>query len=189
MLTGAAFPLMLQLVFSASIILFADYSEETALRLVALFGGEFMLIGAYLLFGRQNGSVAYRNKIQNEKKRELGTSELKPLYKTGEYALYKGFIIGFISTIPFIFVEFIQCLAPNTVCEFLLKYAFGWAAYPFAVIEEIPSVGDLSEWLNFIWVVFPVCIHAGAYFWGASLEMKRQKKLAEANEVKGKNRK
>lgn len=188
LLAGAAFPLMLQLIFSASVIMFAGYSEDTALQIVALLFGEALLIGAYIIFGRTNGITAFRRTVQNEKKREINSSELKVIYKTGEYALYKGFVIGLISTVPYILFQLIQCIAPNSVCDFVLKYAFGWASYPFVLISESPAVGELTQWLNFLWVIFPVCIHAAAYFWGGKAEAARQKKLAEAQEYKGKRR-
>lgn len=189
LLTGAAFPVMLQLIVSASVILFADYSD-TALRIFALLFGEVLLIGAYLLFGRQNGITAYRRTVQGEKKRGVQNSDIYDItayYKTGEYAVWKGIVIGLISVIPFIIFEFIQCVAPNFVCEFLLKYAFGWAAYPFIVIGQ--AAGELPEWLNFIWIIIPVGVHAAAYVWGGKLEKQRQLKVAEAQEIKGKRRK
>ena len=58
--------------------------------------------------------------------------------------------------------------------------------YPFIVISEAPSVGNLSPWLNFIWVVIPVCIHALAYYMGARGEKKRQSKVEEAQKIKDK---
>lgn len=188
MLTGAAFPIMLQLIFSTSIILFADYNGEPVLQVFILVFGEILLAGAYVIFGRQNGLAAYRRTVLGEKKRAADPNDIRAQFRTGEYALWKGFVIGAISCVPFILFQFIQCVAPNIVCEFVLKYAFGWAAYPFIVISEAPSVGTLSPWLNFIWVVIPVGIHALAYFWGASGEKKRQAKMAEAQKVKDKPR-
>lgn len=176
---GAAFPFMIQLILSASIILFADYSEDTALSVFSLVFGEVLLVAAYIVFGRQNGIAAYRKTVQNEKKRELSSSELS----AGEYAIWKGAVIGFITVIPFIIIELIQCCAPNTVCEFVLKYAFGWAAYPFILI------GGISEWLNFIWIVIPVGVHLGAYIYGAGNERAKQQKVAEAQALKEKHRK
>lgn len=186
MLTGAAFPVMLQLIFSTSIILFADYNEEPVLQVFVLVFGEILLAGAYVVFGRQNGLAAYRRTVLGEKKRAGGTADKRALYKTGEYALWKGFVIGAVSCVPFVVFQFIQCVAPNIVCEFILKYAFGWAVYPFIVISEAPSVGNLSPWLNFIWVVIPVCIHALAYYMGARGEKKRQSKVEEAQKIKDK---
>lgn len=188
LLAGAAFPFMLQLVFSASIILFADYSEDAAVAIVALVFGEALLVGAYIIFGRQNGLTAYRRTVQGEKKRAIDPSDIKARYRTGEYALWKGFVIGAISIVPFILVQFIECLYHNSVTSFLLLYAFGWAAYPFRLIGEIPSVGALSPWLNFVMIVFPVGIHALAYELGKRGEKKRQDKAAATRDLKDKRR-
>lgn len=188
LLTGAAFPLMIQIIFSVSIILFADYNGEIGLQIAALVFGEVLIIGAYVVFGRQNGLTAYRRTVQQSKRREAGSDDLKSMLYVGEYAVYKGVLIGLISVIPFVIFEFIQCLAPNTVCEFVLKYAFGWAAYPFILIEQAPNVGELSEWLNFIWIIVLVGVHAAAYVWGGVGEKKRQLKIAEAQEIKDKKR-
>ena len=183
LLTGAAFPLMLQLVLSASVILFADANGEIAIQVFALVVGEIMLIAAYVIFGRQNGISAYRKTVLATKKREMGSTDEKVYYKTGEYAIWKGSVIAVISVIPFILFQFIQCLAPNTFCEFLLKYAFGWAAYPFKVF------GLKIEWLNFIWIVIPIGVHTGAYFWGGLQEKKKQELLEKAQEIKDKKKK
>ena len=182
-LVGAAFPLMLQLVLSVSVILFADYSEDVAIQVFALVIGEIMLIAAYVIFGRQNGTSAYRKTVITQKKREMGSNDIKVYYKTGEYAIWKGVVIGAVSCVPFILFQFIQCLAPNVFCEFLLKYAFGWAAYPFKVM------GVEGEWLNFIWIVIPIGVHTAAYYWGGYGERKRQEIIEKAQEIKGKGKK
>ena len=181
-LIGAAFPLMLQLILSASIILFADANGEKEIQAFALAVGEIMLIAAYVIFGRQNGIAAYRKTVVTSKKREMGSNDAKVYYKTGEYALWKGAVIGAISTVPFIIFQFIQCVAPNVFCEFILKYAFGWATYPFIVMGV-----DIS-WLNFIWIIIPVGVHTLAYFWGGFKERKRQELLEKAQEIKGKKK-
>ena len=182
LLTGAAFPLMLQLILSASIILFADANGEKAIQAFVLIVGEVMLIAAYTIFGRQNGIAAYRKTVVTSKKREMGSNDIKVYYKTGEYALWKGAVIGAISAIPFILFQFIQCLAPNIFCEFILKYAFGWATYPFIVL------GVDINWLNFIWIIIPVGVHTLAYFWGGYRERKKQELLEKAQEIKGKKK-
>ena len=171
---------MLQLVLSASVILFADYSEDAAIQIFSLVVGEIMLMAAYVIFGRQNGVSAYRKATIARKKREMGADDVKLYYKTGEYAIWKGVAIGAVSVLPFVLFQFIQCLAPNVFCEFVLKYAFGWAAYPFKVM----GVG--SEWLNFIWIVIPICVHTIAYYWGGHGEKKRQELIEKAQEIKGK---
>lgn len=176
-LIGAAFPLMLQLVLSASVIMFADTNGEIEIQAFALAMGEIMLIAAYVIFGRQNGISAYRKTVVSSKKREMQSDDIKVYYKTGEYAIWKGIVIGAVSTIPFILFQFIQCLAHNTFCEFILKYAFGWATYPFIVF------GVKTDWLNFIWIIIPVGVHTLAYFWGGYRERKRQELLEKAQEI------
>ena len=182
-LAGAAFPFMLQLVLSVSVILFADYNEDAAIQAFALAVGEIMLIAAYVIFGRQNGISAYRKTVIAQKKREMGTDDVKVYYKTGEYAIWKGVVIGAVSVIPFVIIQFIQCLAPNVFCEFVLKYAFGWAAYPFIVF------GVKISWLNFIWIVVPIGVHTLSYFWGGYSEKKKQAIMQQAQEAKDKKKK
>ena len=172
---------MLQLVLSVSVILYADYNEDLAIQCFALVVGEIMLIAAYVIFGRQNGISAYRKSVVAGKKRELKSADIKVYYKTGEYALWKGIVIGAITVVPFVLFQFIECVAPNTVCAFVLKYAFGWAVYPFTVM------GIKIQWLNFVWTVIPVGVHTASYFWGAFKERKRQQSVAEG--VKEKNKK
>lgn len=184
-ITGAAFPFMLQLIISASVILFADYSEAV-MRVVALVFGELLLIAAYVIFGRQNGLTAFRRAVHSEKISELHEGDAPQRVKAGEYSVWKGFAIGFASVIPFMLLQFVQCVAPNIVTEFLLKYAFGWAAFPFIVIGQ--AVGELSQWLNFIWIVVPVGVHAAAYVYGAKREEIRQRKAAEMQAAKDKRR-
>ena len=46
------------------------------------------------------------------------------------------------------------------------------------------AAGELSQWLNYIWIVVPVGVHTAAYVWGASIEKKRRQKVAEAQEFK-----
>lgn len=182
MLAGAAFPLMLMLVFGASIFEFVDGVEELALKIVILVVGEVFLFAAYTVFGRQSGITAMRRTVQNGKKRELGMDDFKARCRTGEYAVYKGFVIGAISCIPYILVQIIGGAAPNTVCDFLLKYVFGWAYYPF-------TIGGLSGWLGLIMIIPLVCVHAAAYVWGGTAELKKQQKVAEMQNLNGKNKK
>ena len=168
-LSGAAFPFMLQLVLSASIILYADYNADKLVQGFILVVGETMLLAAYLIFGRQNGVSAYKKYVVASKKREMGTDDIKTYYGTGEYAAWKGVVIGGVTVLPFVFFQLIECLAPNVVCEFLLKYAFGWAAYPFIVL------GVKLKWLDFIWVIVPIGAHVAAYLWGGRDERNRQR--------------
>lgn len=103
MLAGAAFPFMLAVILSVTVIGFC-VTDELALGIVILVAGELFLLAAYLVFGRQNGVAAARKSAKNIKKRELGSADAGVLFKTGEYALYKAFIIGLISCVPFILI-------------------------------------------------------------------------------------
>ena len=179
LLTGAAFPFLIQIFFSTSIIMFADYSEDKALQIFILIFGELLFIAAYFIFGRMNGVTAYRRTVQHRAKRELNSDNLSAWLKTGDYAIWKGIVIGVISVVPFMIIELINCAAHNTVCEFLLKYGFGWAEYPFIVIG-----GDISPWLNFIWIVVPVGVHTASYIFGADREAKKQEKIQQVQEYK-----
>ena len=187
LLVGAAFPFMLQLVFSASVILFASYTDEIGLSIAALVFGEILLAGAYVIFGRQNGIVAYRRTVQNRKKREAGSNDNHAVLYVGEYELYKGFVIALISCVPFIIFQIINASAPNKPCEFILMYAFGWAWYPFNLVNLTGA--NVSEWLNLIWIVLPVAVHALAYWFGARQEKKKQYLVEKAQELKGKRNK
>lgn len=179
LLSGAAFPFMLMIVLSASIMSFAS-SDDVILNMVIIVIGEILLAAVLVIFGRQNGVVAYRKSVQQGKKREIGTSDIKALYKTGEYELYKGFVIGAIACIPFIIFQMINCILPNSFCKFVLIYAFGWAHLPL-------SFAKVSEWLNLIWIIPAACVHALAYFLGAKSEKKKQDEMSARQG--GKNKK
>jgi len=182
LLAGAAFPVMLMLIFGASILSFCS-AGEMPIRILVLVIGEIMLAVAYFVFGRQNGVVAMRKTLSQSKKREAFSDDLKSRLHTGEYAVWKGFVIPLISCVPFIIFQIIGAAAPNTVCEFLLKYCFGWAFYPLSFIEGV------SGFVNLVWVVPLCCLHAGAYVLGAAQEKKRQSEIAQAQDVKGKKKK
>lgn len=182
LLAGAAFPLMLMLIFGVSILGFTDSTEELALQIVIIVLGELFLAAAYIVFGRQSGIAGKRRYVQNQKKREIGGADLKARCHTGEYALHKGFLIAIISCIPYIIVQIIGAASPNSVCDFLLKTVFGWAYYPFAL-------SGITPWLNFIWIIPLTCIHAAAYAWGGATEEKKQKKVAELQATEGKKNK
>ncbi len=182
LLAGAAFPIMLMLIFGASILSFCS-AGEVPIRILVLVIGEIMLAVAYFVFGRQNGVVAMRKTLSQSKKREAFSDDLKSRLHTGEYAVWKGFVIPLISCVPFIIFQIIGAAAPNTVCEFVLKYCFGWAFYPLSFIEGV------SGFVNLVWVVPLCCLHAGAYVLGAAQEKKRQSKIAQAQDVKGKKKK
>ncbi len=182
LLAGAAFPVMLMLIFGASILSFCS-AGEAPIRILVLVIGEIMLAVAYFVFGRQNGVVAMRKTLSQSKKREAFSDDLKSRLYTGEYAVWKGFVIPLISCVPFIIFQIIGAAAPNTVCEFLLKYCFGWAFYPLSFIEGV------SGFVNLVWVVPLCCLHAGAYVLGAAQEKKRQFEISQAQDVKGKKKK
>lgn len=172
---------MLMLILSASIISFASYDGDAVLSIVVLVIGEILLAGAYVIFGRQNGITSVRRSVQHAKKREVGTDDIKAIFKVGEYSPYKGFLIALISCIPFIIVQFIECVAHNVVCDFLIKYAFCWAYYPF-------GLAGLSQWLDFLMLI-PLCaIHGAAYIWGAKREFKKQATIAEAQKISSKSK-
>ena len=181
LLAGAAFPLMLMIVLGASVFSFAS-SNDMTLNIIVLTVGEVLLCAVLIIFGRQNGVVAYMKTIQQSKKRDMGADDQKALLGVGEYGIYKGFVIGFIACVPYIIFQIINCLLPNSFCEFLLKYAFGWAYYPL-------SFAGASEWLNLLWVIPALCVHALGYFLGGKLEKKKQESMAKLQDGKGKNKK
>lgn len=181
LLTGAAFPFMLMCILSATIISYASYGSDTGIAVAALVLGEALMVAAFVLCGKQNGVTAQRKSIQQAKKRELGAADRKAAGKVGEYALWKAFAVALIACVPYLVIQLVQCAAPNAGCLFLLEYAFGWAYFPLWFTGA-------SEWWNFIWVVPFVCLHAGAYVYGAYRERQRQKKVAEAEKMQGKKR-
>lgn len=182
LLAGAAFPFMLMLILSATVIGFISYGgkEDVALKAVILVVGELLLAAATVIFGKQNGASAYKKFIQNGTKRETGSQEPKVRLRVGEYALWKGIVIPLIVCVPFIIVNTIYSAAPNKACEFVMFYMFGWAYYPFGLM-------NLSPWLNFIWIIPYVAVHAGAYVYGGKTEKKKQEIIAGQNEVTAKH--
>lgn len=181
LLSGAAFPLMLMIILSASIMSFAT-SDDMILNIIILVVGELLLTAVFIIFGRQNGIYAYRKSAQQSKKREIGTSDMKALLGVGEYSIYKGFLIGFIACVPFIIFQIINCILPNTFCEFLLIYAFGWAYLPLIYIHA-------SEWLNLLWIIPALSVHALGYIIGAEMEKKKQDEMAARQSNKDKKKK
>jgi hypothetical protein len=171
LLTGAAFPFIILIVFSTSVMMFAEY-DDLAIKLVATIGGLIFIIIAYIIFGRQNGAAAYRKLVLGSKKRELGTTDKKAIYKTGEYAVYKGFLIGFITVIPYVILQIVNIIVPNNVVEFLLIYACGWAYYPFKLFGA-------PEAVNLVMIILPIGVHALGYYLGKIKEIDMQKKITE----------
>ena len=171
LIIGAALPFVIMCIFSSTIILFAD-TDDLTVQLIAIIGGDILLAAAYFIFGRQNGATAYRKYYLNETKRALNSSDKKVIYKTGEYALWKGFAIPLISCVPFIILQIINICAPNTFCEFMLRYACGWAYFPL-------HAAGVHEAVNFVFIVIPVAAHVAGYILGMKKEEKIQAQVAE----------
>ena len=182
MLAGIIFPFIVTLVFSASIISFSsDRDMDLTVKLISLIGGEILLIAAFIIFGRANGSAAYKKTVLHETKRSLGSTDEYAVYGTGEYKLWKGFLLGFVVTIPFIIFQIIQLAAPNTFCGFCLKYMFAWAYSPVTFFDE------KLEALSFLMVLLPTGLHALGYYLGKLKEIKVQQELA-SQELERKNK-
>lgn len=174
MLAGAAFPIMLQMIISVTFIgmtTFIISSNDIALSAVLLSVGEILLAVAYGIFGRQSGVTSVRRILNHSKKVEIGTNDKKAIFGTGEYSAYKGFLIAFISCVPYIIFQIIQCIVPNTFCDFLLRYVFAWAAIPFSFIQ------GASPWLNLIMVLLPVAVHGVVYVIFAHREWDKLQRL------------
>ena len=176
---GAAFPFMLMLIFSASVISFSA-SGDLPLRIVVLAAGELLLAASYVIFGKFSGVNAARKLNHNQKKRELGSSDTAVTLCVGEYSPYKGFLIGLLSCVPFIIFQIIGAAAPNSFCDFILRYAFGWAFWPF-------GIAGFSVWLNLIWVIPLSAVHGAAYIYGAVSERRKLNLINEPQKNSGKS--
>ncbi len=178
-----AFPFIITLVISSTILVFASYSGELAVSIIATVGGEAMLIAALIIFGRANGSAAYKKTALNSQKRELGSKEEQVLCRTGEYAVWKGIVIGLILCVPFLIFQTIELCYHNLVCSFCLQYMCGWAYYPFSYM------GEGFQALNYILIIVPVGAHTLGYWLGKLKQEKLQRQIAETNaEKKGRKR-
>lgn len=179
LIVGAAFPFMLSVILSSTIISYAAYGSEDdlGLKIVVLLVGEVLIIAATVIFGKQNGATAYKKTVQNGNKRKAGANDDGSRLYIGEYSLIKGFLIPVISCIPFIVFQIVEGAYHNDVCEFALMYVFGWAYFPF-------NFAGLSQWLNFVWIIPYAGAHLGAYAWGGVTEKKKQDQIAAAGEVK-----
>ncbi|MCI8734057.1 MAG: hypothetical protein HFE40_00690 [Clostridia bacterium] len=184
LLAGAAFPLMLMMILSATIFSFIGMvgKEDVGLKILILIVGEALLIAAYVIFGRQNGVTSYKKKIANTNKRKLNSSDLRSKLYVGEYALVKGILTALISCVPMVIILIIESAYHNQVCEFIMMYVFGWAYYPFKMLN-LPVI------LNLVWIVPLTAVHTAAYVWGANKEKKRQEIIAKAEESKAKRKK
>lgn len=182
-LSGAAFPIMLQVILSVTFIgmTTAFGNDDFGLSIVLLCIGELFVGVAYFIFGRQSGVISVRKIVQNAKKRQIGTSDKQALLSIGEYSAYKGFLIAFISCVPYIIFQIIECAVHNTFCDFVLQYVFGWAALPLTFAES-----KLSPWLNLIFVLYPVVVHGLSYVLSAHREWNKQQKVAQMQDADNK---
>jgi hypothetical protein len=181
LLAGMAFPFIIMIIFSATIIMFAGFEDETV-EAIALIGGEVLIIAAFIIFGMQNGATAYRKYILGEQKRKLNSSDKKSIYRTGEYAVWKGLVIGFATTVPFIIFQAINLIVPNTFCEFILLYACGWAYYPISLL-------GIPQAIDFVMIILPVGVHFLGYYLGMKKEMRIQQIIAEESKKANKKKK
>ncbi len=183
MLKGAAFTIIVMCVFSSLIIMFSSYTDEIAVQLIAIIGGEGMLIAALVIFARTNGSEAYKTTLTNNTKRMIKSKEQKVIFKTGEYAVWKGFVIGFITVVPFIILQTIYCIHEYYFVYVLIDYSCGWAVEPFNMAGNIPQP------VYFVMALIPIAMHGGFYIYGKHWEAKRQAKITRAEDVQRKGKK
>lgn len=179
-LMGLAFPVIVMLVVSSTILIYSSYTEDLAVSLIACIGGEILIVGSLIIFGRANGSAAYQKTALNTQKRNLGSTDEKVLYKTGEYAVWKSVVIGAVLCVPFIIFQSIQLGAPNKFCEFCLQYICGWAYFPFSYL------GKEYQALNYIWITVPIAAHTLGYYLGKLKAMKIS--FEDEKKSKGKRR-
>ena len=158
-LASVAFPMIVTLVLSTTILAFASY-DDLLISVIALVGGEIMFTAAMIVFGRANGSAAYRKTLLNAQKRELGSTDERVICKTGEYALWKAAIISLIVSAPFIIFQTIELCWSNKVCSFCLQYTCGWAYFPFSYL------GKSYQALNYIMLILPFGAHMLGYYLG-----------------------
>lgn len=182
-LMGVAFPLMLTIVLSSTIIAFASYSDDIVISLFALIGGEIMVFGAMFVFGRANGNTAYKKQVLNEQKRSLNSKEETVVYHTGEYAIWKGVVIALIVCLPFIIFQTVQLIADNVFTRFCLIYISAWAYWPFSYL------GKAFEALNYLMIVPLVGVHTVGYYVGKLHQIKVQKQELEYFNSKKKRKK
>jgi len=175
-LAGTAFPLIISAIFSATIMAFSNGDEiDLSVKLISLIGGELMLAAAFIMFGRANGSEAYKKTVENGRKRELNSSDEEVAYHTGEYSLWKGAVVGLIVSIPYVIILTVEICVDNTFCTFCLQYVFAWGYSPFA------SLGRAYMPLCYISVLFPVALLTLGYYLGKLRQIKIQEQLAKTN--------
>lgn len=175
LMAGVAFPIIIMVILSCTVIAFASYDKDLSVTLLALVGGELMLAAALVYFGRANGSEAYRKTVENGRKRALNSSDEQAVYHTGEYALWKGIVTGLIVCVPFIIIQSIELCFDNAFCNFCLQYIFSWAYYPFSFL------GKGYQALNYILILLPVGTMTLGYYLGKLKQLKIQEELAKTN--------
>lgn len=174
-LAGSAFPLIISAIFSATIMVFSNGEVDLFVKLISLIGGELMLAAAFFMFGRANGSEAYKKTVENARKRELHSSDEEVAYHTGEYSLWKGAVIGGIVCIPYLIVLTVEICVDNAFCNFCLQYIFAWGYGPFSFL------GKAYLPLCYISVLFPIVLLTVGYYFGKLRQIKIQEKLAATN--------
>jgi len=174
LLQGTAFPFIIMVIFSSTIIAFTA-SEDLVVSLIALIGGEALLCAALIMFGRANGSEAYRKTVENDRKRLLGSSDEKTVYCTGEYSLVKGAVIGLIVCVPFLIFQTVELCIDNDFCMFCLEYVCAWAYCPFSYL------GKAYMPLNYMMIIVPVALMTLGYHLGKLKQIKIQEELAKTN--------
>jgi hypothetical protein len=199
MLRGAAMQFIVMCVISATFIVLSNTSD-TALKIVAVVLGEVFIFLACGFFGIQNGSYAYRRTVSSEKKSKEGETEWElniqassktdvydytivakepASYVAGTYAPWKGFVISFLTTIPFLIFQIIYCCVPSSsFCYFVLQYAFGWGVGIF------DAIGGIAQPLYLLMVLYPVAVHGVGYILGAKREQKRQQVEQKVTDIK-----
>lgn len=179
LLAGVAFPFMILIIFSSTIIVFGTASEGgLPLQIVITVVGELMCIGALVAFGRQNGIVAYKKTVSNQTARQKGVADISAQYGIGEYAPFKGYLIGLLTASMFLLLQTIECIVHVNVLYFILAYACGWAVQPFTLAGFAPSSP-----IHYVMLIVPVVASGLGYMWGGKQEQKRHLALQKANEV------
>ncbi|MCD8200838.1 MAG: hypothetical protein LUD47_02065 [Clostridia bacterium] len=191
LLAGAAFPFIIQLVFSATVMVFANAMDAVAVVIIALVIGEGLLIGAYVLFGMRSGSVAYSRFVQGQKIRDEDPLMNAGFKKVGEYKIYKGFLIGFISIVPCIIFHIFYLAIPNSFCEFLMQYVFSWEFAPSIIYVSCGgiTIAELPPYVNalsMLVAIYPIILHGTMYYVGMKREYKKQEIVRIADEARAK---
>jgi hypothetical protein len=183
MLRGAAMQFIVMVVVSASFLIFANAVDDTVIKIVATVLGELFVIAVCVVFGRQNGIYAYHRTLKGNAKREQNSDDIHAYFKTGEYAPWKGFVISFITTIPFLIFQIIYCIYPFTFVYFILQYAFAWGVAPFDIAGGIPQPVYLLS------VIVPIVVHGVCYIWGGTHEKEKMAAQEKANQLKNRKKK